>query len=66
MHFTVAFCVSYALTRDISIASALALIEPAVQTVAYFFHEKAWARKILRDKEKSEMVQKSQEVVSLN
>lgn len=43
-HFTVAFGVAYALTGDIVIGGALALVEPAVNTVAYHFHEKVWAR----------------------
>ncbi len=43
-HFTVAFGVAYALTGDVGISSALALIEPACNTVAYYFHEKAWIR----------------------
>ncbi len=43
-HFTVAFGVAYALTGDIGVSSALALVEPACNTVAYYFHEKAWLR----------------------
>ena len=44
MHFTVAFGVAYALTGDVVIGGAVALVEPAVNTVAYYFHEKIWAR----------------------
>lgn len=44
MHFTVAFGVVYALTGDLVIGGAVALIEPAVNTVAYHFHEKVWER----------------------
>lgn len=43
VHFVVAFTVAYLLTGSIAISSALALLEPACNTVAYFFHEKAWA-----------------------
>ncbi|MGQ5523310.1 DUF2061 domain-containing protein [Chitinimonas sp. PSY-7] len=43
-HFSVAFSVAYLLTGSIGISSTLALVEPAVNTVAYFFHEKAWLR----------------------
>jgi uncharacterized membrane protein len=43
-HFTVAFGVAYALTGDVVIGGAVALVEPAVNTVAYYFHEKVWAR----------------------
>ncbi len=42
MHFSVAFGVVYALTGDVMIGSAVALVEPAVNTVGYYFHEKAW------------------------
>jgi uncharacterized membrane protein len=44
MHFTVAFGVVYALTGDLVIGGAVALIEPAVNTIAYHFHEKVWER----------------------
>ncbi|WP_020506177.1 DUF2061 domain-containing protein [Lamprocystis purpurea] len=44
MHFSVAFSVAYALTGDIVVGGTLALVEPAVNTVAYHFHEKIWAR----------------------
>jgi uncharacterized membrane protein len=44
-HFTVAFTVAYLLTGDIIIGSLIAMIEPSINTVAYFFHEKIWARK---------------------
>ncbi|MFA7291395.1 MAG: DUF2061 domain-containing protein [Rhodocyclaceae bacterium] len=43
-HFTVAFGVAYALTGDAGVSSVLAMIEPACNTVAYYFHEKAWSR----------------------
>ncbi len=42
VHFIVAFSVGYLMTGSIAVGSALALIEPAVNTVAFFFHEKAW------------------------
>jgi uncharacterized membrane protein len=44
VHFTVAFGIAYLLTGSIAIASALALLEPLANTVAYFFHERAWLR----------------------
>jgi len=44
-HFTVAFTVAYLLTGDILIGSLIAMIEPAINTVAYFFHEKIWAKR---------------------
>ena len=48
LHFTVAFTIAYLLTGSIGIASALALIEPLANTVAYFLHERAWSRIPLR------------------
>lgn len=42
MHLGVAFAVSYAVTGDARVAGAIALVEPAVQTVAYALHERAW------------------------
>jgi uncharacterized membrane protein len=44
VHFTVAFAVGYLLTGNAAIASALALIEPMANTVAFYFHERAWLR----------------------
>lgn len=42
LHFTIAFSVAYVLTGDILIGSLIAMIEPSVNTVAFYFHEKAW------------------------
>lgn len=42
VHFTVAFTVAYALTGSVLVGGAIALVEPAINTVAYFFHEKFW------------------------
>lgn len=44
VHFAVAFSVGYALSGSVAIGGTIALIEPALNTVAYFFHEQAWAR----------------------
>ncbi|MEX1669584.1 DUF2061 domain-containing protein [Zhongshania guokunii] len=44
MHFSVAFSVAYLLTGSAVIGGMLALVEPAVNTVVFYFHEKAWAR----------------------
>lgn len=43
MHFVVAFGVTWALTGSVVIGGSVALIEPAINTVAYYFHEKLWA-----------------------
>jgi uncharacterized membrane protein len=44
VHVSVAFGVGYAFTGDVWVGGALAVIEPACNTVAYFFHEKVWKR----------------------
>jgi uncharacterized membrane protein len=44
VHFTVAFSVAYLLTGSVAISSALALVEPLVNTFAYWLHEQAWQR----------------------
>ncbi len=41
LHFTIAFSVAYVLTGDILIGSLIAMIEPSVNTVAFYFHEKS-------------------------
>ncbi|WP_160681407.1 DUF2061 domain-containing protein [Parapontixanthobacter aurantiacus] len=44
MHLVVAIAVAYALTRNWQAALAIGLIEPLVQTFAYYFHDRAWNR----------------------
>ncbi len=44
LHFGVGFGVTYALTGSVAIATGVALIEPAVNTMVFYFHERAWAR----------------------
>jgi uncharacterized membrane protein len=43
MHLLVAMSVAFVLTGSWAAALAIGLIEPAVQTVAYTLHERAWA-----------------------
>lgn len=45
MHMSVAFGVVYLMTGSIALGSAVALVEPAVNTIAYFLHEKVWERR---------------------
>ncbi len=49
IHFSVAFTVTYTLTGDAFIGGLMATIEPAINSVAYFFqyffHEKVWLRR---------------------
>ncbi|MEX1197760.1 MAG: DUF2061 domain-containing protein [Pseudohongiellaceae bacterium] len=44
VHFMTAFAVAWAMTGSLLIGGAVALVEPAINTVVFFFHEKAWQR----------------------
>jgi len=44
IHFSVAFTVGYLMTGSVWVGGALALVEPACNTVAFHFHEKVWRR----------------------
>ena len=46
MHITVAMLVGYFVTGSIWMAITLSLLEPTVQAVAYFFHERIWEKKV--------------------
>lgn len=57
IHFTIAFTVAYLLTGEVLIASMIAMLEPAVNTVAFYFHEKAWQKnRLLSSLERNETV----------
>ena len=45
MHITVAMIVAYVITGNLWMAVTLSLVEPTVQAVAFFFHEKVWNKK---------------------
>ena len=42
VHFTVAYSVAYLMTGSVLVGGAIALVEPAINTVAYYFHERVW------------------------
>jgi uncharacterized membrane protein len=44
VHVTVAASVAYAVTGNLLLSLTLSLLEPAIQAIAFFFHEKAWQR----------------------
>lgn len=44
IHLTVGFSVAYAFTGSVTLAGGIALIEPCINAVAFFFHERAWQR----------------------
>lgn len=45
IHFNVAFMVTYALTGDAFLGGLMAIIEPTINSFAYFFHERVWGNK---------------------
>lgn len=42
MHFTVAFTVAYLLTGSALVGGVIALVEPAINTLVFYFHERVW------------------------
>lgn len=42
LHLLVGFTVAYAFTGSVTMAGGIALIEPLVNAVVFFFHERAW------------------------
>lgn len=44
LHFSVAFTVGYLMTGSVTVGGAMALVEPAINTVAFYFHERLWQR----------------------
>lgn len=48
VHMLVAFTVVGLMTGSWALGGLVALIEPAVNTVAYFFHERVWERRTAR------------------
>ena len=44
LHFSVAFTLGYLFTGSLLVGGALALVEPACNTVVFHVHEKVWKR----------------------
>jgi len=44
LHFTVAFLLGWLFTGSLLVGGALALVEPACNTIVFHFHEKLWKR----------------------
>lgn len=44
LHLMVGFTVAYAFTGSFATAGGIALVEPLVNAVVFFFHERAWKR----------------------
>ena len=49
IHLTIGFTVAYSFTGSVSIAGGIAIIEPCINAIAFFFHEKAWKRALIRE-----------------
>ncbi|KAF1712575.1 hypothetical protein CSC70_03455 [Pseudoxanthomonas kalamensis DSM 18571] len=54
LHFSVAFLLGWLFTGSWLVGGALALVEPACNTVVFHFHEKFWKRRELRRSGQSE------------
>ncbi|QVL45769.1 MAG: DUF2061 domain-containing protein [Methylophilaceae bacterium] len=54
LHFSVAFTVAYLLTGSALIGGLVALVEPAINTIVFYFHEKAWMHHHLQKHEADE------------
>lgn len=44
LHFAVGFSVTYAFTGSLAIAGGVAIVEPLVNTIVFYFHELGWQR----------------------
>lgn len=44
LHLTVGFTVAYVMTGSLALAGGIALVEPCINAVAFWFHERAWRR----------------------
>ena len=53
IHITVAACVAYAVTGNLLASLTLSLLEPTIQAFAFFFHEKAWERRLKKQEQKA-------------
>ncbi|NLQ16619.1 DUF2061 domain-containing protein [Marinomonas sp. M1K-6] len=42
MHFSIAFTVAYLITGSLLVGGLVAIVEPAINTVAFYFHEIIW------------------------
>ncbi|HEX7874516.1 MAG TPA: DUF2061 domain-containing protein [Sphingobium sp.] len=46
LHLCVGFTVAYLLTGSVQVAGGIALVEPCVNAVAFWFHEQFWKRRL--------------------
>jgi len=59
LHFGVAFTITYLLTGSIIIGGTIALLEPAVNTIVFYFHDKVWKKIELKKVQQAERSKES-------
>ncbi len=64
IHFTIAFTIAWLITGSVLAGGLVALIEPMCNTVAFYFHEKAWSRKAARTHARAPALQDSADVLA--
>jgi uncharacterized membrane protein len=63
LHFSVAFTITYLLTGSIIIGGTIALLEPAVNTVVFYFHDKVWKNIESKKTQQAELSTESAQLV---
>jgi len=56
LHFITAFTVAWVMTGSWLIGGAVALVEPAINTVVFFIHERVWSVKFSEDVSNAEAI----------
>lgn len=56
MHLTVAACVAYSVTGDLLASLTLSLLEPTVQMVFFYLHEKLWEKQLQKKVQRTIML----------
>ena len=46
MHMSIAFTIVYVMTGDFMVGGAIALVEPLINSIGYFFHERIWRKRL--------------------
>ena len=56
LHFLTAFTVAWVMTGSWLIGGAVALVEPAINTVVFFIHERVWSAKFPETAPEAEVI----------
>ena len=48
IHLCIGFTVAYLFTGSVAVAGGIALVEPCVNAVAFFIHEKLWTKALVQ------------------